>query len=274
MTETVYYNLIETINPFVKQIFYIGQTDNPTRRLKEHYASKNTIQLIKLYKSNKSQIDILEQRLIQYFSKYEKNMNVMKSNKYKILQSSDKHKSDDPDGEQYLYLGLKTYNEQLNKQLLANSIFVVKLDNANINIVDYDTFKQCSKDKIISNSLSNQIKDKSSSSDNYDVIFQKCIDKINPILLQNINVKKYFIIERCEDYKKTRIELMKNGISEKCIKLIKRNTKDKDLINKLKYNLCKYYGNRNDIQLGNKNNLLNYMFKNVGENANIFIYFY
>lgn len=68
-------SLIETIDKYTNYDFYIGQTNNPKQRLKQHKQSKNFNFMIVIYKSSKEIIDILEYSLINKYKSYANNMN-------------------------------------------------------------------------------------------------------------------------------------------------------------------------------------------------------
>ena len=59
-------SLINIIDNYTKYDFYIGQTNNPKQRLKQHKQSKNFNFMIVIYKSSKEIIDILEYSLINF----------------------------------------------------------------------------------------------------------------------------------------------------------------------------------------------------------------
>ena len=67
--------LIEIINFYTNKDFYIGQTNNPRVRIKQHNGSKEFKFMIVLYESSKEIIDILEYSLINKFKTYKNNMN-------------------------------------------------------------------------------------------------------------------------------------------------------------------------------------------------------
>ena len=68
-------SLINIIDNYTKYDFYIGQTNNPKQRLKQHKQSKNFNFMIVIYKSSKEIIDILEYSLINKYRSYANNMN-------------------------------------------------------------------------------------------------------------------------------------------------------------------------------------------------------
>ena len=68
-------SLIETIDKYTNYDFYIGQTNNPRERLRQHKQSKNFNFMIVIYKSSKEIIDILEYSLINKYKSYANNMN-------------------------------------------------------------------------------------------------------------------------------------------------------------------------------------------------------
>lgn len=68
-------SLINNIDNYTKYDFYIGQTNNPRQRLKQHKQSKNFNFMIVIYKSSKEIIDILEYSLINKYKSYANNMN-------------------------------------------------------------------------------------------------------------------------------------------------------------------------------------------------------
>lgn len=68
-------SLINNIDNYTKYDFYIGQTNNPKQRLKQHKQSKNFNFMIVIYKSSKEIIDILEYSLINKYKSYANNMN-------------------------------------------------------------------------------------------------------------------------------------------------------------------------------------------------------
>lgn len=68
-------SLINIIDNYTKYDFYIGQTNNPKQRLKQHKQSKNFNFMIVIYKSSKEIIDILEYSLINKYKSYANNMN-------------------------------------------------------------------------------------------------------------------------------------------------------------------------------------------------------
>lgn len=73
--ESVIINLSDIVNHYTKNDFYIGQTNNPKSRLKQHNESKNYLFMIVIYESSKDIIDILEYSLINKFKTLETNMN-------------------------------------------------------------------------------------------------------------------------------------------------------------------------------------------------------
>lgn len=68
-------SLINNIDNYTKYDFYIGQTNNPRQRLKQHKQSKNFNFMIVIYKSSKEIIDILEYSLINKYKSYANNIN-------------------------------------------------------------------------------------------------------------------------------------------------------------------------------------------------------
>lgn len=275
--------LISDIKCFTDDLFYIGQTSNPERRIKEHYRTKGVIELIYLYNSDKSTIDHIEQTLIKHFSTYDFNMNLSIKDQPKNIKTS-------CEGTQYIYIALKTINLNIPKKYKDNALFIVS--DRRIKVLTYNEYLlfQESKKKIdftvkesgkhVNNStsnttpknqLSNKIVHKKLEDYNYQDELQKCINKINPILLQKTSIYKYFHICRTNDYnnKKLKLQLTK---SIKEIKHIKKS-KCYELINKLKYDLYLYYQHNNNIKLKNKNKLFEYIYKNHGKNLDIYIYF-
>lgn len=73
--ESVITNLSDIINHYKGYDFYIGQTNNPKTRLKQHNESKNFLFMIVIYESSKDIINILEYSLINKFKTFETNMN-------------------------------------------------------------------------------------------------------------------------------------------------------------------------------------------------------
>lgn len=73
--ETVITNLSDIINHYTSYDFYIGQTNNPKTRLKQHNESKNFLFMIVIYESSKDIIDILEYSLINKYKTFDTNMN-------------------------------------------------------------------------------------------------------------------------------------------------------------------------------------------------------
>ena len=67
--------LIEIIDLYTNKDFYIGQTNNPKIRIRQHKGSKEFKFMIVLYESSKEIIDILEYSLINKFKSYKNNMN-------------------------------------------------------------------------------------------------------------------------------------------------------------------------------------------------------
>lgn len=255
-----YEDIIKIINPLIENnIFYIGQTDDPIRRITEHYKSKKVVMLIPLCKSNKSVIDSYEQKLIKEYCKHKNNMNLMIKNNPK--ESNDNVVNTDNNGsnnDQYVYIAFKEIIELKDNVLLNDALVITKVNNR-IKVVKY-----CERENI-------EVKPKTNVND-FQIQLNQCIEKINPYILQNCKKYQNMHIGKCDNYNDKKCKLNTKGITN--IKMIKKLTKNNEHINQLKYELCEHYKNDNNIKLDNKNTLIDKIFKGKDSNNTIYIYFY
>ena len=272
-------DIINIINNYTNYLFYIGQTDNPQRRLKEHYKQKNVIILIPLYKDNKSVIDAYEQQLIKEFSSNKNNMNLMINNIPKKVNNI--NNNDNNIKNQYIYIAFKDYKilDILTDDLKNKSLIIYNKLNKNT-IITYEEL--IIKNIDLSNNNDNNKIDKQKkeiikkeySEKEYNNILNECINIITRYLNQKTGKYKYFHIGKCKNYKEKKNKLQCKGIESNNIKQIKKCLKNDKLVNQLKYDLCKNYQHKSDIILDNKNGLLSNILKNINNNNIIYIYFY
>lgn len=252
-------DIVKIINPFIEEhIFYIGQTDDPMRRITEHYKSKKVMMLIPLCKSNKSVIDSYEQKLIKEYCKHKNNMNLMV--KINPKESNDNVVMNDDNGtnnDQYVYIAFKEILELDNEELIKDALVIKKVSNR------IKVFKYCEKDEEVQTNKQTIT---------YDDQLKQCIEKINPYILQNCKKYQFMHIGKCDDYNSKKCMLNNKGITN--IKMIKKLLKNNEHINQLKIDLCKYYENNEHIKLGNKNTFLSKIFKGKESNNTIYVYFY
>lgn len=282
-------DIINIINNYTNYLFYIGQTDNPERRLREHYKHKKVVLLIPLYKDNKSVIDVYEQQLIKEFSNNENNMNLMINNIPKSMNNENNNDNEDNKMKnQYVYIAFKDYNvlNDLDEDLKEKVLILYKSSNKNI-IINYEKYimninnnKEINEDnnekdkKENKKEIKQQIKQQIISEKEYQQILEYCINKIKSYLNQKTGKYNYFHIGKCKNYNERKKQLISKGIDINNIKQIKKCLKNNKIINKLKYELCENYKNKNDIILDNKNNFFSKLFKYWNNNYILYIYFY
>lgn len=281
-------DIINIINNYTNYLFYIGQTDNPERRLREHFKHKKVVLLIPLYKDNKSVIDVYEQQLIKEFSNNKNNMNLMVNNIPKSMNNeNNNNNNNNEDNEmknQYVYIAFKDYNvlNDLDEDLKEKVLILYKSSNKNI-IINYEKYimninnnKEINKDNNKKNKKENkkEIKQQIINEKEYQEILETCINKINPYLNQKIGKFQYFHIGKCKNYNERKNQLISKGFDNNNIKQIKKCLKNDKVINSLKYDLCENYKNKSDIKLDNKNGLFSNLFKNWNNNYILYIYFY
>lgn len=250
-------NIVEIIKPFAdNHIFYIGQTDDPTRRITEHYKSKKVQMLIPLCKSNKSVIDSYEQKLIKEFAKHKNNMNLMvKINPKESNSNVEMNNGGGDNDDQYVYIAFKDI--LVLDGDFENDALIIKKVNNRIKVVKY-----CERDSV---------EESTKHTITYDEQLQQCIDKINPYILQNSKKYQMMHIGKCNDYNAKKVKLNSQGITN--VKMIKKLLKNNENINQLKFDLCKHYENNENIKLENKNTIFNKIFKGNDTNNTIYIYF-
>lgn len=269
-------NLIKLINNYTNFLFYIGQTDNPKRRLKEHFNNKNILILIPLYKDTKTIIDTYEQQLIKHFSSNKNNMNLLINNIPKNILTNDIINNDLKN--QFIYIAFKDYDvlNILINELKNNALIIYKTNKNNIinyqqfislNNKDFQNINEKIKEK-------KEFKQKEFTEEEYNNIYNYCINKIDVYLNQKVGKFKYFHIGKCKNYNEKKNKLLVKGISSNNIKQIKKCQINDKLINKLKFDLCENYKNKTNIILDNKNNIFSNLFKNIVNNHIIYIYFY
>lgn len=278
-------DIINIINNYTNYLFYIGQTDNPERRLREHFKHKKVVLLIPLYKDNKSVIDVYEQQLIKEFSNNENNMNLMVNNIPKSMNNENNNDNEDNEMKnQYVYIAFKDYNvlNDLDEDLKEKVLILYKSSNKNI-IINYEKYimninnnKEINEDNNEKDKKENkkEIKQQIINEKEYQEILEICINKINPYLNQKIGKFQYFHIGKCKNYNERKKQLISKGIDNNNIKQIKKCLKNDKIINKLKYDLCENYKNKSDIKLDNKNGLFSNLLKNWSVNNILYIYFY
>lgn len=258
-------NLINIINKFTSHIFYIGQTDDLKRRLKEHYRDKRSIQIIGLYKNNKSIIDYIEQYLINTYHRNFNCMNKLVSTTYKklnnfnidnnnlndiIIQKNNIYPNiDNVFNNQWVYILFKTRidinddNYKLNTLYYENYYIEDVISNKNkINYQQYDDniIININDNISINTYIDNIINNLTKSNEELTDEFYNLLIRLNPYVLQNIYVYKYFSFKLSDNYNKDKMKIMnKKNITDKNIICIKKGQKsDIKRIGKI---LCKFY---------------------------------
>lgn len=218
--EELLVNLESIVQQYAQNEFYIGQTNNPKIRLKQHYNSKKFLFMIVIYESTKEIIDIIEYSLINKFQDYETNMNnqVYPDNdklknlksivipKVKDIEDKDKH---------YVYIAFPFIVE-------VNGNFIdalAPIDTLKVEVQENEKIK-------VSSSLSYTI-NKKENRNPQDI----CEDKINTLINQYKYKYKYIKIRSTNENFKI---FKANNETKKClIKMVYKNS-NTELIKSLK----------------------------------------
>jgi hypothetical protein len=249
-TTTIIIKFIENYSNIID--FYIGQADNPKRRLKEHYKTKKFIQMIVLYFHDNKTIDYLEKTIINYFYNNHNNMNYQNYSDYNVDKKEifrlDTEKND------YLYIAFQSMVE-IDKKYEEYYLYIK--DNDPNNIICFNDELNICKDK------------------NNKVVsdpFENSIQKINKLIMQNKIKYKNMYIGKCDNYQNIKHKhYINDGVSLNSIKRIYK-CNNIDIINNLRYELTKYYKNQFNIILSNPPNFYNKLFHG-GSNNCIYVYF-
>lgn len=191
-------------------------------------------------------------------------MNLMINNIPKSMNNENNNDNkDNKMKNQYVYIAFKDYNvlNDLDEDLKEKVLILYKSSNKKDKKENKKEIKQQIKQQIISEK-------------EYQQILEYCINKIKSYLNQKTGKYNYFHIGKCKNYNERKKQLINKGIDNNNIKQIKKCLKNNKIINKLKYELCENYKNKNDIILDNKNGLFSNLFKNWNNNYILYIYFY
>lgn len=236
--EELLVNLESIVQQYAQNEFYIGQTNNPKIRLKQHYNSKKFLFMIVIYESTKEIIDIVEYSLINKFQDYETNMNNQvypNNDKLQNLKSIviPKVKDIEDRNKHYVYIAFP---------------FIVEVNG---NFIDTLTVEVQENEKIkVSSSLSYTI-NKKENRNPQDI----CEDKINTLINQyKYNYKYIKIRSTNENFK---IFKANNETKECLIKMVYKNS-NTELIKTLKkhFNAIDYVDIKN-IKEGKIKRLIN-----------------
>lgn len=293
--------LIEVINTFSDHIFYIGQTDDLQRRLKEHYKDKRSVQIIGLYQNNKSVIEYIEQYLINTFYTNFNCMNKMVSTTFEKTNVNNINIDNNMNNKknklyptlnnvfntQWVYILFKSYvnitnSKYQNCNINANNCYCIDIISNKICITPIIEYMNKNNNMIKFNNKNNNmninnhiniILNEIIKSDNNTIEqLKSLLIKINPYILQHININSQFSFILSNDFNTDKLKLIQNkNILEKNIKCIKRGPKEE--LKQIGKILSKFYKNinYNTIKYNNKLHFYNYWKLKYN---NIIIYFY
>lgn len=212
--EKLLLNLENIVQHYTQNEFYIGQTNNPKIRLKQHYNSKKFLFMLVIYENTKEIIDIVEYSLINKFQDYETNMN------NQVYPNNDKLKD-----LKNIVIPKTEYMQPKDKHFIYIAFpFNVVINTSFIDILTVD-IKKDGKIKI-SSSLSYTINKKENKSPT-----EICENKINTLISQyHFKYSKIKIRTTKENFK---IFKANNETKDCLIKMVYKNS-DTDLIKTLK----------------------------------------
>lgn len=263
--ETIIKELTDIINLYTFDNFYIGQTNNPKVRIKQHYKSKNFLSMIVVYESSKEIINILEYTTINIFKDFKTNLNnqIYTDNNYSSIKGENiyfKSDIDIPD--------VEMLNDEDKQYLYIAFPYIAKVQD--FKYIDYLTVSKSNKKITVYSNLTYKSKTKKIKLSPGEI----CNNKIKTLAKQYQNKYKNIKIRSTKDYNLTKLKMYQKH-KDRLIKFIYRNS-DVHLIKDLKKQLQKQqYLNFNNKKEGKYKRLVKFIkrFKGIGDNQ-IYIMFY
>lgn len=266
--ETIIKELTDIIKLYTSDNFYIGQTNNPKIRIKQHYKSKNFLSMIVIYESSKEIINILEYTTINIFKDFKTNLNnqIYTNNNYSSVKGGNiyfKSNINIPN--------VETLNDEDKQYLYIAFPYIAKVQD--FKYFDYltvsKTVSKSNKKIMVYSNLTYKTKIKKIKLTPMEI----CNNKIKTLTKQYQYKYKNIKIRSTKDYKLIKLKMYQKH-KERLIKFIYRNS-NIQLIKDLKKQLQKQqYLNFNNKKEGKYKRLIKFIKRVKNEDNQIYIIFY